>query len=496
MRNDQTGATGSGGWPQVQWAGEAAPTPDEPQGAQPEATEGLVQPDGYVYDAYGYAHPVYGGFVYDDQGNAYPIESLVTGSPATGESPVVDASAASAAAAADQFTFDRYATVDPSAQWAFGDDEGGGGSRSGSRQELKVRRRRRSGIALAISLVLVLGVGYYVYNNVLPMFQPDPSATTEVAADDFPGPGTGSVEIVVNAGDAGATIGRTLEEAGVVATASAFTRAYAANPEAVGIQHGTYAMQLEMNAADAVNWLLDRDNKIELRVTIPEGHTVAQIFKVASSKTQIPVEDFEAAAEDPHGLGVPDDATAQLEGWLFPATYTVEPGDDAEAILKTMVSQTRTQLARLEVPEEDWEEVLNKASLVEREVNRQDDRGKAARAIENRLEDGMTLGIDATLAYGLGKSGLELTSADLQSDHPFNTRVHTGLPPTPIGSPGLAAIQAVIDPEPGPWLYWVTVDLLSGETLFAVTYSEHQENVAKLQAWIAENGMPESSEGG
>ncbi len=492
MRNDQTGASGSGGWPQVQWAGEAAPATQAP--AQAVATEGLVQPDGYVYDAHGYAHPVYGGYVYDDEGNAYPIESLVTQSPATGESPVVDGSATPTAT--DPFTFDRYASVDPAAQWAFGEGDGDGSSRSGSRQEYKERRRRRSGIALAISLVLVLGVGYYVYSNVLPMFASDPTETTDVAADDFPGPGTGSIEIVVNPGDAGATIGRTLAEAGVVASASSFIRAYANNPDAVGIQHGTYAMQLEMNAADAVNWLLDRDNKVELLVTIPEGYTVAQILKVTSSKTQIPVEDFEAAAGSPRKLGVPKAAKKQLEGWLFPATYTVEPGDTAEDILTEMVSKTRTELAKLEVPEEEWEEVLNKASLVEREVNRDEYRGKAARAIENRLEDGMPLGIDATLAYGLGKSGLELTKSDLASDHPFNTRKHAGLPPTPIGSPGLDAIKAVLDPEEGPWVYWVTVDLLSGETLFAVTYTEHQVNVAKLNAWIEENGMPESSEGG
>ena len=170
----------------------------------------------------------------------------------------------------------------------------------------------------------------------------------------------------------------------------------------------------------------------------------------------------------------------------------MEPGDTAEDILKSMVAQTRTELSRLEVPEEDWETVLNKASLVEREVNNDEYRSKAARAIENRLEDGMTLGIDATLAYGLDKSGLDLTVSDLQSDHPYNTRKHLGLPPTPIASPGLAAIKAVLDPEPGPWLYWVTVNFDTGETLFAVTYAEHQENEAILDQWLAEN--PTSSE--
>lgn len=478
MRNDETGALGSGGWPQVHRG-------DEQPGGPSLATEGLVEPDGYVYDAQGYAHPVYGGYVYDDEGNAYPIESLVTNSPATGEQPPV------ASTPSDPFTFDRYAAVDPSTQWAFGEGDGSGG---GSRQDAKERRRRRSGIALAISLVLFVVVGWYAYSELLPSLRPAPTTET-VAADDFPGPGTGSVEIVIEAGDVGAKIGATLEAAGVVKSSEAFTRAYAANPDAVGIQHGTYAMQLEMSGAGAVEWLLDRDNKIELRVTIIEGHTVAQILKTIASKTSIPIEDLEAAAESPRKLGVPKGAKKQLEGWLFPATYTVEPGDTATDILSAMVAQMRTQLSKLEVPQDDWETVLNKASLIEREVNRDEYRGKAARAIENRLDTGMTLGIDATLAYGLGKSGLDLTKDDLASDHPYNTRKHGGLPPTPIGAPGLSAIKAVIDPPEGPWVYWVTVNLQTGETLFAETLTEHNENRAKLNAWIEENGMPDSGDG-
>ena len=486
VRNDQTTPPGAGGWPHVQWAQDSATAPDESTLAPP-APDGLVQPDGYIYDSEGYAHPVYGGFVYDNEGNAYPIESLV---PVDGTEAADDGAPVAAGADEDSFTYDRFAAVNPSQQWAYGED-GGPGSRAVSRQGFTARRRRRSAIALVISLALVLGAGWFVYNHVLPSFQPD--TTVEVATDDFPGPGTGSVEIVIEPGDAGSVIGKTLEDAGVVATAAAFSRAYAANPEAVGIQHGTYTMLLEMNAAKAVEHLLDRANKIELRVTIPEGYTVEQILRVASAKTQISLEEFEAAADTPRKRGVPKGNKNQLDGWLFPATYTVEPGDTAADIIDAMVAQTRTELARLEVPEGDWEDVLNKASLVEREVNRDEDRGKAARAIENRLEKGMTLGIDATLAYGLDKSGLELTVSDLQSDHPYNTRKHTGLPPTPIGSPGIASIRAVIDPPEGNWEYWVTINLLSGETVFAETHAQHLENVALLDAWIEENGMPDSS---
>jgi len=471
----------------VQWdpVGEDSPgvAPAQPQhDARHEAAVAAPsEPEGFVYDAEGNAYPVFAGHVYDAEGNAHPLASLAG---------IVHPGPAPAAHAEEHF--DRFAEVDPGVQWGFGEGEEHA-SRS-ARRERRSGGRGRSAAALLVSLALV-GVGAFaVWKLVGPIFDNAPAVTA--GPQDFPGPGSGAVEVVVSPGDTGAAIGRTLAEAGVVASVEAFTRAYAANPDAVGIQHGTYAMLLEMNAAEAVERLLDRANRVELRVTIPEGYTVEQILRVASARTQIPIEEFEAAAEDPRGLGVPKGNKKQLEGWLFPATYTVEPGDTAEDILGAMVAKTIKELTRLDVPDDDWQDVLIKASLVEREVNRDADRGKAARAIENRLDKGMTLGIDATLAYGLGKSGLELTKSDLESDHPYNTRTQVGLPPTPIGSPGLASIEAVLDPPEGAWEYWVTVNLLSGETLFAETYAEHLENVALLDKWIEENGMPDSSRPG
>lgn len=427
--------------------------------------QGVREPDGHVYDAEGRAWPVYDGYVYDDAGNAYPLEQVATN-------------------LAEEPAHEQYAEtehVDAGSPWHVLAPEPPAPQ---DRRTEDAKRRRRSAISLVVALVLLAATGYYVVNTVLPSLRPAPAST--VAADDFPGPGSGEVEIVVNPGDTGSAIGRTLEEAGVVASVTAFTRAYAANPDAVAIQHGTYTMLQEMNAADAVERLLNREFKIENRVTIPEGHTVQQILQRLAEETEIPLEEFEAAADKPRKLGVKKPAQKQLEGWLFPATYTIEPNDTAEDILSAMVAQTRTVLARLEVDEDDWEEVLNKASLVEREINRAEDRGKAARVIENRLEEGWTLGIDATLAYGLDKSGLDLTVSDLESDHPYNTRVHAGLPPTPIGSPGEAAIRAVVSPEEGDWMYWVTVNPDTGETVFTETLEEHNEQKKRYDEWFAE----------
>jgi UPF0755 protein len=101
----------------------------------------------------------------------------------------------------------------------------------------------------------------------------------------------------------------------------------------------------------------------------------------------------------------------------------------------------------------------------------------------------MKLDIDAAVAYGLGKPGTQLTNDDkADSGNPYNLYLHTGLPPTPIANPGAGSIEAVTAPADGDWLFWVAVNLDTGETKFSETYEEHQQYVAELRAWEAENG--------
>lgn len=158
-----------------------------------------------------------------------------------------------------------------------------------------------------------------------------------------------------------------------------------------------------------------------------------------------------------------------------------------------MVSQTVTQLKELQVPKEDYQKVLTKASIVEREVNSERYYGQAARVIENRLSqtDGETHGLlqmDSTVQYGLGRYGGIPTEAETQdANNPYNTYVHKGLPPGPIGSPGEAAIKAVLNPPAGSWLYFVTVNLETGETLFASTNEEQKTNTKKLNDYCKKN---------
>jgi len=360
------------------------------------------------------------------------------------------------------------------------------------RAERKRRRRRRTAIAVTVSVLLVIGLGVGAYVLIRPLFD----GRDTPAADDFPGPGSGSVSVTISEGATGAAMGDSLVEAGVVASRQAFVEAFSANPDAPQIQPGTYELMTEMRAEDAVAALLNPANKSELRITVPEGWRASQIFERIASVAQIPLEEVEAAAQDRAAIGLPEQAAENPEGWFAATTYILEPDADATQILAAMVAQTTSTLASYQVPVEQQHEVLTKASIIEHEVNRDEDRGKVARVLENRLAncsgDGL-IGMDSTINYGVGRSGgvperSELTNAD----NPYNTRIHPGLPPTPIGAPGAAAIEAVLDPPEGDWCYFVTVDLDTGETRFTGDYSEHLQNQELFRQWLANNPTEET----
>ena len=358
---------------------------------------------------------------------------------------------------------------------------------SGRKREERLRkqRRRRSIAVIMVALVLVGGAGYVVYSLMgWSLF----GGTTQAAAvTDYPGQGRpGAPTIVINPGDTGTAIAKTLHDAGIVASEKAFRDAFEAHPDAGRIQPGTYQLLLEMKAEYAVRQLLDPKSKVSMKLTIPEGFTAQQIFDKVNEVTLLPVEEIEAAAADPAAIGLPAEANGNVEGWLYPTTYQFEPGTTATQVLSQMVAKTVEVLTAKGVAQDQWAQVLIKASLVEREGKHDEDRPKMARAIENRLDKGMRLQIDASLAYGLGIPGTQLTRDMLQtSDSPYNLERVVGLPPTPIASPGEKSIDAVLNPADGPWLFWMTINLDTGETRFATTNDEHEENRALYREWQA-----------
>ncbi|MDM7853418.1 endolytic transglycosylase MltG [Cellulomonas alba] len=332
-----------------------------------------------------------------------------------------------------------------------------------------------------MALLLVAGAGYVVYSVAGDMFGGSGSSSKDVT--DFPGPGSSAVQVVIKPGDTGAMMGRRLVDAGVVASTGAFNKAFAANADAASIQPGTYNLLLGMRASDAVGALLNPSTKATMRVTVAEGLTAAQIYDKINATTLIPVKDLEKAATDPSAIGLPAQAKGKVEGWLFPATYDVEPGTSAADVLKQMTAKTVQVLKANDVPQSQWETVLNKASLIEREAKHDVDRPKMARVIDNRLDQGIALGIDSTTSYGLGISGAPTLAQTKDLSNKWSTGARTGLPPTPIASPGEKSIQAAMHPANGPWMFWCTVNLETGETKFAENATGFSACVAELRAW-------------
>ncbi|WP_231384045.1 endolytic transglycosylase MltG [Cellulomonas sp. URHD0024] len=353
-------------------------------------------------------------------------------------------------------------------------------------QRERKRRRRRSVGVLVVALVMVLGAGYVVFELMGGFFDGGPSTTGSVK--DYPGPGHGSVKVVVAPGQSGGQIATTLVDAGVVASTGSFVDAFAENPAAATIQPGTYKLLLEMKSSDAIVALLEPASRVSFKVTVPEGLNKDQTIAKISEKTLIKVDDLKAAIADPASIGLPAEAGGNIEGWLFPATYDVQPGATAASVLSQLTSQTVKHLQAAGVPQDQWETVIIKASIIEREVKLDDDRYKVARAIENRLERAIPLQIDSTTSYYLGKTSAPTAAENHDASNPYSTYEHVGLPPGPISSPGADSINAVMHPADGPWIFWVTVNPDSGETLFTTSNDEQNANIQKLRDWNAAHG--------
>lgn len=352
------------------------------------------------------------------------------------------------------------------------------------------RRKRRRRIITVLVLVVALAVaaagGYKAWQVVR-------DAAPSASVEDFTGAGTGEVIVTIPPGASGSQIAQILYDAGVVASKGSFTKAYAANSNAANIQAGTYTLRLGMSAANAVAMLLDPASRTDHTLTVPEGATRTQVKERLMAVGGFTDAEVEEAFADAEGIGLPDVAGGQVEGWLAPSTYDIAEDATAKDVVASMVTTSLTRLSAAGVAEADYQAVLIKASIVEREVSTASYYGQVARVIENRLADtdGETKGylqMDSTVLYGLGRTGgIPSTEEIADSSNAYNTYAHAGLPPTPIGSPGETAVQAVLAPPAGDWLYFVTVDLSTGETLFAATLEEQKENTKLLDAYCARN---------
>lgn len=221
-------------------------------------------------------------------------------------------------------------------------------------------------------------------------------------------------------------------------------------------------------------------------VTVPEGSTVHQIAQLLAQAGIEGAADFEAEAATYGPLKYqygPVAVPIKAEGFLFADTYSIPKEYTARQILDLMYRHTDEMLTpdirkRAEAKHMTLHDLFTIASMVEREARFPEDQVPIASVMLKRLSIGMPLQIDATIQYALGEQKAELTIADTRIDSPYNTYTHPGLPPGPIGSPGLPAIEAVLAAEPGDYLYYVAQ--ADGHHVFTRSYEEHQQETENI----------------
>jgi len=364
------------------------------------------------------------------------------------------------------------------------------------------RRGRRSlkwlawFIPVVLVVVAIAGGGWYVWTHyedkvrqVLGLSIPD----------DYPGTGNGeSVIVTIVQGASGSDIAVALEKAGVTMSWKAFNdlanrlahSTDCTNPDPSNgcwpvIQFGNYSLQKEMSAQSALDALLDPANKLTSNLVIPEGSTLTQVLDIISATTNIPLEELQTAAADPGQFGAANPANS-LEGYLYPDTYQLDGSETATSILQRLVTETFDKLDALGVAPADRHAFLTGASMVQKESGPiAGDAAKVARVFQNRLAQGMKLQSDATVAYGAGNTtSIWNSSAQLNdAGNLYNTYVHPGLPIGPIAAPGAVAMDAWAHPADGDWLFFVPVNLKTGETHFSTTAAEHEQYVQVLVQW-------------
>lgn len=350
----------------------------------------------------------------------------------------------------------------------------------------KKKRRGRAVLAIVLASVLALGGGAaaFVWLNYEDRVR---EVLGWVEPDDYPGAGNGQEIIVtVAANDIGEDVARVLHDKGVTMSFDAVYN-YLLLPENADITFfpGSFRLQGEMSAASAIAAITDPANQIVSYVLITEGMSYPAALDQIAAATEIPLADLQEAAADYTSFGVPAEAP-NIEGWMFPAKYEFDPGITAHEAIQITVEEMFARLDALGVAPENRLNILKMAALVQRESGPNvADMYKIARVFTNRLDQDMLFQSDATVAYGTGNTHTVWTTPEERADpgNLYNTYFHKGLPYGPIGLPGEEAIKAAITPAEGPWLFFVPINLQTGETVFSETADQHEAAAQQLYSW-------------
>src|SRR5215469_17837782 len=362
---------------------------------------------------------------------------------------------------------------------------GGGGGAGGGKGKPRKSAMRRAAPWIALSVVIgalavLSGVGYYFYRNYL-------------HPPDYSGPGTGSVVVQIKSGESATEVGQELVNLGVVASVRAFSNAAKASGRGSALEVGYFRLHKHMSATLAFAALLKSSSRVQVNLLIPPGLRLYEIIALLGKDTGN-LSGYQQAIKDTSALGLPSYAKGNPEGYLFPNTYTVQPGTPPVQVLRQIIQGFDKEAASVNLPKVavhdqiSESDAINVASLVQAEGKSPSDMAKVARVIYNRLNARMRLQLDSTVLYALHSRAHSDTVAQTRhTKSPYNTYLHTGLPPGPIDSPSGDAIQAALHPAHGDWLYFVTVNPHTGLTKFTASYAQFQAYEAELNAYLAKH---------
>jgi UPF0755 protein len=352
------------------------------------------------------------------------------------------------------------------------------GGRRGSRTPRRRRYRWIAPLAALLVIVIPLAVGgAYAYHLYMGQYHPA----------DFSGAGTSRVVVQVTSGETATGLAPELVKLGVVASSRSFVLAaeHSSNPN--GLLPGFYGVHKQMKASLAYAALLNPKDLVQITVTIPEGWRLTQTVAWLGAHSGISAAAYQKVLKKAASLNLPSYANGNPEGYLFPATYEIVPHETALGVLTGMVQRFDQEATSVNLTTAAKavhltpSQVIIMASLVQAEGGRLSDYPKIARVIYNRLAQGMPLQLDSTVLYGLHTYGIIASDQQLTSTSRYNTYKYKGLTPGPIDSPGDAAIQAVLHPAPGNWLYFVTVNPKTGETLYTSSPQQFQQFRQELE---------------
>ncbi len=286
---------------------------------------------------------------------------------------------------------------------------------------------------------------------------------------DFPAnTATAEIDFTISPGESGSDIARALAKAGIVKTWEAFFNLAVTDKRSLSLQPGTRRIHAHQVSKLALEELLDPSRLVGV-VRIPEGSRISNVIKIMVGQGFDESEVLAAikGAKTPWG---------SVEGGLFPATYSFPRDTSAQSAIAQMIQTTQEKFDDLKVDERSKAagfttlQVLTMASLIQAEAD-EPDFDKVSRVIYNRIADGMRLQFDSTVLYALNEQGrIRVTYKDLTVASPYNTYANGGLPPAPIGNPGVRAIEAALSPADGAWIFFITVK--PGDTRFTASESE------------------------